>query len=78
MVVKSFVLQPVKDADDEWDCTIKVNKAISYLTQNGGGTSSSRFDHTVFNGFSVTEIAPVKMITRIDVEDSFPKMPEDK
>lgn len=26
--------------------------------------------------FSVTEIAPVKMITRIDAEDSFPKMPE--
>mgnify|MGYP001157678331 FL=1 len=76
VVVKSFVLQPVKDADDEWDCTIKVNKAISYLTQNGGGPVHLDLTTQFSMDFSVTEIAPVKMITRIDAEDSFPKMPE--
>lgn len=35
-VVSTFTLQPVKDADDEWDVTIKVNKAISCLTKMGG------------------------------------------
>ena len=33
----SVELPVVKDAEDLWDCEIKVNKAILELTRNGGG-----------------------------------------
>lgn len=37
-VVKRSVLAGiVKDEDDEWDCMIKINQALSTLKQNGGG-----------------------------------------
>ena len=36
-VKSTYCIESVKDADDEWDRMIKVNKAISDLKRNGGG-----------------------------------------
>ena len=77
-VVESFELQPVKDADDEWDCTIKMNKAIQFLTTNGGGPVHINLPTTFSMDFSVESLPPVKRIIRTDVEDEFPVLEKGK
>ncbi len=76
VVVKSFALQPVKDADDEWDCTMKVNKAISYLSMNGGGPVHLDLTTRFSMDFLVEQIPIVRNIQRIDAEDIFPSLPK--
>lgn len=77
-VVDTFTLQPVKDADDEWDVTIKVNKAISCLSKNGGGPVHIDLTTQFSMDFSVKEIPAVRTIQRIDVESTFPQLPNGK
>jgi len=74
VVVNSFVLQPVKDADDEWDCMMKVNKAISYLSMNGGGPVHLDLTTRFSMDFLVEQIPVVRNIQRIDAEGIFPPL----
>ena len=47
IVMESVHLQTVKDQTDEWDCTIKINKALHALRRHGGGPVHSKPDNDI-------------------------------
>jgi 2-succinyl-5-enolpyruvyl-6-hydroxy-3-cyclohexene-1-carboxylate synthase len=78
VAIKSFVLNAVKNEEDEWDCMIKVNKAISLLTREGGGPVHLNLVSSYSEDFTVKEIKPVRVIKRITTKDEFPPLPKGK
>lgn len=78
VVIQSFVLNAVKSEEDEWDCMIKVNKAISLLTREGGGPVHLNLVSSYSEDFSVKEIKPARVIKRITTRDEFPALPNGK
>lgn len=75
-VVKRSVLAGiVKDEDDEWDCMIKINQALSTLKQNGGGPIHINLETTHSDDFSVKELPKARIIKCITVYDQFPEIP---
>lgn len=74
----SVYAQAVRTAEDEWDCTIKVNKAIQGLTRNGGGPCHINLETVYSKDFSTQEIKPAKMIHRYHINDKFPEIPYGK
>ena len=77
-VVRSFNLETVKDKDDEWNCTIKANEAISCLTKFGGGPVHINLVTSYSRDFSAKSVPPAKIIKRIDCRSEFPVMPNGK
>lgn len=78
VAIQSFVLNAVKSEEDEWDCMIKVNKAISLLTREGGGPVHLNLVSSYSEDFSVKEIKPARVIKRITTRDEFPPLPKGK
>ena len=78
VAIQSFVLNAVKSEEDEWDCMIKVNKAISLLTREGGGPVHLNLVSSYSEDFSVKEIKPARVIKRITIRDEFPPLPKGK
>lgn len=78
VAIQSFVLNAVKCEEDEWDCMIKVNKAISLLTREGGGPVHLNLVSSYSEDFSVKEIKPARVIKRITIRDEFPPLPKGK
>ena len=78
VAIQSFVLNAVKNEEDEWDCMIKVNKAISLLTREGGGPVHLNLVSSYSEDFSVKEIKPARVIKRITIRDEFPPLPKGK
>lgn len=78
VAIQSFVLNAVKNEEDEWDCMIKVNKAISLLTREGGGPVHLNLVSSYSEDFSVKEIKPARVIKRITTRDEFPPLPKGK
>lgn len=70
MVNESVTLDCVYTAQDEWDCAVKVNKALMALTKNSGGPSHINLVTTYSSDFSCTQLPEVKYIKYIsDVKD---------
>ena len=78
VAIQSFVLNAVKNEEDEWDCMIKVNNAISLLTREGGGPVHLNLVSSYSEDFSVKEIKPARVIKRITIRDEFPPLPKGK
>ena len=73
-IAKHSVLLPViKDAADEWSCTLKANEAILELTHHGTGPVHINLE-TIGLKFNEKEITPVHYIDRICNKDKFPKL----
>lgn len=62
----------IKSTVDEWDCTIKLNKAVLELKRNGGGPVHINLASSYSNDFAVREIEKVRIIRRYTVENSLP------
>lgn len=77
-VVRTFNLETVKDKDDEWNCTIKANEAISSLTKFGGGPVHINLVTCYSRDFSTKTLPSAKSIRRIDFNSEFPALPEGK
>lgn len=73
-VVASFCLQNIKDKDDEWDVTIKANKALLSLKRNGGGPVHINLITSYSPDFSVLSLPEVKLIRKVAIGDEFPKI----
>jgi 2-succinyl-5-enolpyruvyl-6-hydroxy-3-cyclohexene-1-carboxylate synthase len=71
----SYILQQVKDSEDEWDCEIKVNRGLQDLFSEGGGPVHFNLVTTNTFDFSVREIKPVRKITKYTVNDTLPELP---
>lgn len=74
----SVYAQTVRTAEDEWDCTMKVNKAILGLSFNGGGPCHINLETVYSKDFSVKEIKPAKTIKRYTLNDDLPSIPNGK
>jgi 2-succinyl-5-enolpyruvyl-6-hydroxy-3-cyclohexene-1-carboxylate synthase len=70
----SVYVQAISKAEDEWDCMIKVNKAILGLTYNGGGPCHINLETTYSKDFSVKEIKPARVIKRYGLKDELPDL----
>ena len=74
-VVKFSVNLPVVNTDEEyWDCEIKVNKAISELTKNGGGPVHINLPTVYDRDYSSSSLPNVREIKRYDYDDEFPSL----
>lgn len=71
----SVYCQPVNNEEDEWDVTIKTNKAIIGLRKNGGGPCHINLATKYSLDFSVKEIPPVKVIRYYDDINNLPDIP---
>lgn len=74
-IVKFSVNLPVVNTDEEfWDCEIKVNKAISELTKNGGGPVHINLPTVYDRDYSSSSLPDVREIKRYDYNDVLPSL----
>lgn len=73
-VVFSTHLQVIKDDEDWWDCSIKINKAILALTDRGGGPVHINLPTTYSNNFSVSTLPKVTKISRFYSHNDLPSI----
>lgn len=71
-------LQLIKDENDMWDCTIKINRAILALRQHGGGPVHINLPTTYSKDFSVTKLPIVRKISRYYFYDKLPEIKQKK
>lgn len=71
---ESVQAQAVDTPDDEWDVTVKVNKAILGLKRNGSGPCHINLEYAHSSDFSVREITPVRVIKRYVKGDTLPEI----
>ncbi len=71
-------LQTVKDADDEWNCTIEANKALLELSHHGTGPVHINLTTTYSHDFTIKILPPAHTIHRIATIDIFPDIPQGK
>lgn len=68
-------LQNVKDSTDEWDVTLKTNRAILELCHHGMGPVHINLSTTYSKDFSVKELPIARIIRRYDlVSKSYPEI----
>lgn len=78
-VVKTSVyLQNVKDAEDEWDCMIKANKALLEMRHHGTGPVHINLATKYCPTFGTKVLPKANMITRYTIEDELPELPHGK
>lgn len=54
IVVKSEQIQSIKGKDDEWDCNIKINRALSELFRHGGGPVHLNIETSVSREYGIS------------------------
>lgn len=64
MARASFELQTVKDAEDDWDVTVKANEALLELRRHGGGPVHVNLIATYDPDFGVERLAAPRTIRR--------------
>ena len=71
-------LQIIKDDEDLWNCTIKINRAILALRQHGGGPAHINLPTTYSKNFSVLDLPKVRKIGRFYFHDRLPEITHKK
>lgn len=77
----SVTAELIKNAEDEWDVTNNVNRAIIGLSRNGGGPCHINLEIGVTGtDFTTTEILPARLIKYLDFKDKtqLPAMPKSR
>lgn len=64
-----------RDVDDEWDATIRLNRAILALTHRGGGPVHINLATNYSRDFSVKELPVARCIRRYMFSDELPVLP---
>lgn len=78
IVTYSTYIPSVRDEKDAESTALKINKAISALTLNGGGPSHINLETIYSEDLSVKELPYVKVIRRVDYNSEFPDLPVGK
>jgi 2-succinyl-5-enolpyruvyl-6-hydroxy-3-cyclohexene-1-carboxylate synthase len=74
-VVKLSVTLPIiKDQEDQWDCEIKVNRAILELKRNGGGPAHINLSTNSLRTYDTRKLPTCRKIQRIDEASKFPEI----
>ena len=66
----------VHNEQDEWDATVKINKAVLELRHRGNGPVHINLATDYKRDFSVKELPPVRIISRIMPHNVFPPLPK--
>lgn len=74
----SEYLQTIKDADDEWNVTLKANSALLELNHHGMGPVHINLATRYSKDFSVKSLPPVKKICRYTAIDNLPSITQRK
>lgn len=75
-VVKlSTVLQNVRDEEDEWDVTIKANRAVLELFHHGKGPVHINIETTYCREFPIKTLPYTRVIKRYSYTDDLPQLP---
>ena len=78
-IARCSVLVPmVFDQNDEWNCILKVNKALTELTRNGGGPVHINLESTFSKDYSVKSLPKVRKITHVSINERYPDLPSGK
>ena len=65
-------IQFVRGKTDEWDCTLKLNRAFHYLFKDGGGPVHINLTTSYCNDFTVEELPKYKNIRRYTCDSELP------
>lgn len=71
-------LQIIKDDEDLWNCTIKINRAILALRQHGGGPAHINLPTTYSKNFNVLNLPKARKISRFYFYDKLPEITHKK
>jgi len=74
-VKKSYQIQWIKDNDDKWDCSIKLNDAILELTHGVSGPVHVNLVTRFSKNFSIQELPKQNRISRYTNRDKLPALP---
>ena len=75
MCVHSEHIAIPRDANDEWDANLRLNRAILALTHRGGGPVHINLATEFNDDFSVKELPVAKCIRRYTHRDELPNLP---
>lgn len=76
-IARCSVLVPmVFDQNDEWNCILKVNKALTELTRNGGGPVHINLESKFSKDYSIKSLPGVRKITHVSGNDIYPVIPQ--
>lgn len=75
-VIHSEHVRSVVTEEDEWDATIRLNRAILALNHHGGGPVHINITTTYSKDFSVKELPAVRVIRRYTQNDNLPELPK--
>lgn len=64
----------INSEEDEWACTVDINKALLELTHNGKGPVHINLATTYSKDFSVQELPKARVIRRVNAFDIFPEL----
>lgn len=78
VVKMSTTLQNIRDMDDEWDVTIKANRAVLELNHHGRGPVHINLETTYCRDFSLVSLPYTRVINRYTYGDDFPLFPKGK
>lgn len=78
IAVEKCVLPLVKDANDEFYCTIEANKAILALTQRGGGPVHVNMFTKYSPDFSIKQLPSARVIHRYTMANQLPEIAKNK
>ena len=73
-VLASYCIETIKDDDDEWDCNVKTNNAISDLRYKGGGPVHINLITRGCNDYSIKKLPKPRVIKRIGINDAHPSL----
>ena len=71
---ESVQIPIIRSKDEEYECALKINKAVLELFRHGGGPVHINIASEYSNDFSVLELPMVPIIRRIGFEDDFPSI----
>ena len=74
-VVHSEHVRSIVSEEDEWEATMKINRAVLALTHRGGGPVHINLATTYSKDFSVKELPSARIIRRYTQNDVLPKLP---
>ena len=70
----SLTLPIIKDVEDQWDCEIKINRAILELSRHGGGPAHINLQTDSNRNYTTRSLPVPRKIDRVTVEDNFPEV----
>lgn len=74
IAVMSVQVPAIHDKEDEWDCNIKLNKALLALKHRGGGPVHINLTTTYCGDFSIKELPATRVIHRVMPGQVFPEI----